>query len=616
MPDIISLLPENVANQIAAGEVVQRPSSVVKELLENSVDAGATVIKLIVKDGGKSLIQVIDNGKGMSETDARMCFERHATSKLRTADDLFNILTKGFRGEALAAISAVAQVELKTKTADQSVGILIENEGNKIVTQEACSCPTGTSFSVKNLFFNIPARRNFLKNDNIELRHIVDEFERVALAHPEITFHLFSNNHEMYHLPASQLIVRIESLLSASLKGNLVGVDEVTPGFSIKGYVGKPSAAKKKRGDQYFFVNNRYIKSPYLNFAVSDAYTDLISGDEFPAYVLFIDLPPSTIDINIHPTKTEIKFEDEKTLFVILKTVIKRALGKANLAPSLDFEMEQSFEDVHAMPKGEVKAPQISFNPNYNPFKSSSSSGGGSNKGYESSLYKSNKENWQSMYQNHTEGTIEPNLEQDNEQEKLFTEQHHELHVTKYFQLQNKYIVSEINGSLVLIDQHRAHERVLYNHYFSAFENSPVLSQQELFPQTIELSAMDFNLVMELKEELKYLGFDIADFGNNNIVIHGIPADLTGQNSAETIEGILENYKLNNIDVKLDVRENICRSMAKKTCIQYGKELADAEMKLLIEHLFSCEDYSFSPSGKNIISDINASEIDKLFKKR
>ncbi|MDP2386132.1 MAG: DNA mismatch repair endonuclease MutL [Bacteroidota bacterium] len=613
MPDIISLLPENVANQIAAGEVVQRPASIVKELLENSVDAGASSIKLIVKDGGKTLVQVIDNGKGMSETDARMCFERHATSKLKTAEDLFNILTKGFRGEALAAISAVAQVELKTRTVDSSVGILIENEGNKIVKQEPCSCAVGTSFSVKNIFFNIPARRNFLKNDNIELKHIVDEFERVALAHPEVSFSLFNNNHEMYHLQASQLIVRIESLFSSSIKGNLVAVNEVTPGFSIKGYVGKPSAAKKKRGEQYFFVNNRFIKSPYLNYAVSDAYTDLINGDEFPAYFIFIDLPPNTIDINIHPTKTEIKFEDEKTLFVILKTAVKRALGKANLAPSLDFDTEQSFEIDYSKPKEEIKAPQISYNPDYNPFKSNSS--GGSTKNYESSLYKNNKENWQELYQTHT-NPIEHIFETEQEQEQLFEQNKNEVKIGKLFQLHNKYIVTETSEGLMLVDQHRAHESVLYEHYLKAFGSNAIYSQQDLFPQTVDLSPIDFNLIQELKEELKYLGFEIENFGKTSIVVHGVPADLTGQNSIEMIEGILENYKLNNIDVKLEVRENLCRSIAKKTCIQYGKDLSANEMLLLVEHLFSLENYSFSPSGKAIVSLISISDIDKLFKKR
>jgi len=550
MADIISLLPENVANQIAAGEVVQRPASAVKELLENAVDAGASQIKLIVKDGGKTLIQVIDNGKGMSETDAALCFERHATSKLKNADDLFNILTKGFRGEALAAISAVSQVELKTRTEEQSVGTLIINEGNKITTRESCSTPVGTSISIKNLFYNIPARRNFLKNDSVELKHIVDEFERVALAHPEIGFFLFNNNQEMFHLPPATLIHRVEGVLSSSLKGNLVAVNEITPGFSIKGYVGKPSVSKKRRGEQYFFVNNRFIKSPYLNFAVSEAYTDLIKGDEFPAYLLYIDLPPNTIDVNIHPTKTEIKFEDEKTLFVILKTAIKRALGKANLAPSIDFDVEQSFSDTFfsSSSSGVPKAPEITFNPAYNPFQSKSQGGSTQNKSYENAIYRNNLENWESLYQQHNQNTHEIPVEKEPEQQQLFQHTNHPVEYPKqFFQLQNKYIVASFNGNICIIDQHRAHERILYEHYFQSFESSPVPSQQELFPHTLELNPVDFNLLMDLQSELKFLGFELEMFGKNSIVIHGIPADYAQQNCVELLEGLIENYKLNNL---------------------------------------------------------------------
>jgi DNA mismatch repair protein MutL len=614
MADIISLLPENVANQIAAGEVVQRPASVVKELLENSVDADASIIKLIVKEGGKSLIQVIDNGKGMSEKDAILCFERHATSKLKNADDLFKIVTKGFRGEALAAISAVAQVELKTRPEESEVGALVVNEGNNITTRESCSCPVGTSISVKNLFFNIPARRNFLKNDNIELKHIVDEFERVAMAHPEISFHLFNNGHEMYHLPASTLIQRIEGLLSSSIKGNLVAVDEVTPGFSIKGYVGKPSSAKKKRGEQYFFVNQRFIKSAYLNFAVSDAYTDLIKGDEFPSYILFIDLPPNTIDVNIHPTKTEIKFEDEKTLFVILKTAVKRALGKANLAPSIDFDIEQSVVDAMYNTPQQPKAPEVKFNTSYNPF-SADNNKSTFKKDYESSLYKQNKQNWESLYQQHQTG-VNLNIENEQEQHQLFDENQIQSKKKDFFQLQQKYIVTTINGNLVMIDQHRAHETILYYHYINSFDGQSIASQQELFPQSLDLSPLDLNLVLSLKNELKALGFDIEQFGKDSIVMHGVPADHSGQNCLELLEGIIENYKLNNLDVELDKRDNLCRAMAKKAAIQYGKELQHEEIELLLQHLFSLENYSFSPSGKIIVSELPFSDIEKLFKKR
>jgi DNA mismatch repair protein MutL len=615
MADLISLLPDNVANQIAAGEVVQRPASVVKELLENSVDAKALVIKLIIKEGGKSLIQVIDNGRGMSEHDAVLCFERHATSKLKNADDLFKIITKGFRGEALAAISAVAQVELKTRTEENELGTLVVNEGNSITNRESCSCPVGTSISVKNLFYNIPARRNFLKNDTIELKHIIDEFERVAMAHPEIAFHLFNNNHEMYHLPPSSLIKRIEGLLSSSIKGNLVGVDEVTPGFSIKGYVGKPAAAKKKRGEQYFFVNQRFIKSAYLNFAVADAYSDLIKGDEFPSYILFIDLPPNTIDVNIHPTKTEIKFEDEKTLFVILKTAVKRALGKANLAPSIDFDVEQTLMDAMYTKPQHPKAPDITFNTSYNPFSTENKSASGYKKEYENSLYKQNIQNWESLYQQH-QTDLTPSLETEQEQQPLFDKTQVLAPKKEFFQLQQKYIVTNINGNLVMIDQHRAHETILYNHYLQTFEGNPVASQQELFPQSLDLSPVDFTLVLSLKSELTSLGFEIEQFGKNSIVIHGVPADHAGQNCIELLEGIIENYKLNNLDSELEKRDNLCRSMAKKAAIQYGKELQAEEIELLVQHLFQLENYSFSPSGKIIVTELPFSDIEKLFKKR
>jgi DNA mismatch repair protein MutL len=619
MADIISLLPENVANQIAAGEVVQRPASVVKELLENAIDAGATQVKLIVKDAGKTLIQVIDNGKGMSETDARMSFERHATSKIKTSEDIFCIRTKGFRGEALAAISAVAQVELKTRQHGQALGTLIEIEASRVVKQEACSCSEGSSFSVKNLFYNVPARRNFLKEDSTELRHIIDEFERVALPHPEISFTLYSNNNEIFNLPAALLIQRIGGLYSNSLKEKIVSVEENTTYLKIKGYVGKPEAAKKRRGEQFFFVNNRFIKSGYLHHAVMGAYEELISPEEFPSYFLFLELPPNMIDINIHPTKTEIKFEDEKTLYAMLRTTVKRSLGKANLAPSLDFEVEQSFEFNYSSESKVITAPKISFNPDYNPFKTGVKTDGD----YSKSLHKKNVQNWQNLYGDYVSKDKEENdlgglnIERELEQEKLFDEGPSvNPEKVKSFQLHNKYIVMEAGSGLFLIDQQRAHEKILYDHYMQAFSEHAINSQQELFPNTVELSPNDHVLVQELQNDLKTLGFDIENFGKNSVVIHGIPADLQGVNSAEMLEGILENFKLNNLEVKLEKRDNICRSMAKNTCIKYGKVLGDDEIKLLISHLFSTESPAYSVNGKSIIVELNINELEKLFKKR
>lgn len=600
MPDIINLLPENIANQIAAGEVVQRPSSVVKELLENAVDAGATQISLLVKEGGKTLIQVIDNGKGMSETDARMCFERHATSKIKTADDLFAISTKGFRGEALAAISSVAQVELKTKTPEANAGTSIIIEGGNFISQEPCQCAVGSSFSVKNLFFNVPARRNFLKDDAIELRHIIDEFERVAMAHTDVAFKLISNTNEVYNLPATNLLLRIAGLAGNTLKDKLVSVNEQTPNITITGYVGTPASSKKKRGLQYFFVNNRFIKNAYLDHAVKSAYYQLIPEGENPAYFIFITVPPNVIDVNIHPTKTEIKFEDEKTVYAILKTSVKRALGKNNLAPSIDFDVEQIVEFNYAKNQGAPQAPKINYNPGYNPFN-------------EKTETRTNNGDWKTLYEDYVKPANQPQISQI-DSENLFHAQKTEVAFDKVFQLQGKYIVAVTGEGLLLIDQQRAHERIMYEHYKKSAQH-PIHSQQELFPQTIELSPADMLLLKDLNDDLKNLGFDIAPFGKDTVVVQGVPADLSSLNSIEVLNGVLENYKLNNLDIKLDKGENICRALALNTCIKYGKELQFEEMKLLVEHLFACEEHAYSPQGKIVYTQINQTDIDKLFKR-
>ena len=600
MPDIINLLPENIANQIAAGEVVQRPSSVVKELLENAVDAGATQISLLVKEGGKTLIQVIDNGKGMSETDARMCFERHATSKIKTADDLFAISTKGFRGEALAAISSVAQVELKTKTPEANAGTSIIIEGGNFISQEPCQCAVGSSFSVKNLFFNVPARRNFLKDDAIELRHIIDEFERVAMAHTDVAFKLISNTNEVYNLPATNLLLRIAGLAGNTLKDKLVSVNEQTPNITITGYVGTPASSKKKRGLQYFFVNNRFIKNAYLDHAVKSAYYQLIPEGENPAYFIFITVPPNVIDVNIHPTKTEIKFEDEKTVYAILKTSVKRALGKNNLAPSIEFDVEQIVEFNYAKNQGAPQAPKINYNPGYNPFN-------------EKTETRTNNGDWKTLYEDYVKPANQPQISQI-DSENLFHAQKTEVAFDKVFQLQGKYIVAVTGEGLLLIDQQRAHERIMYEHYKKSAQH-PIHSQQELFPQTIELSPADMLLLKDLNDDLKNLGFDIAPFGKDTVVVQGVPADLSSLNSIEVLNGVLENYKLNNLDIKLDKGENICRALALNTCIKYGKELQFEEMKLLVEHLFACEEHAYSPQGKIVYTQINQTDIDKLFKR-
>ena len=614
MQNVISLLPESVANQIAAGEVVQRPASIVKELLENSIDAKATFIKLIVKDAGKTLIQVIDNGLGMNPVDARMAFERHATSKIKKAEDLFQLHTKGFRGEALASISAVAQVELKTKREDDIVGQLIEIEGNKFIKQEECQAPTGSSFSVKNLFFNIPARRNFLKDDSVELKHIIDEFERVCLPHPTIHFQLFSNGNELYNLPPSSLIERISGLFSKTLQGKLVHISEETDVVKITGYVGKPENAKKRRGDQYFFVNDRFIKSPYLHHSVAEAYRELIAHDNHPAYYLFLEVNPETIDINIHPTKTEIKFQDEKTIYALLHSAVKRALGKANVAPSLDFNSEMSFEIDYTKT---VVQPTVTVNPDYNPFNKSSSKSNSYSQPKESNLQKNNKQNWESLYDNYNKA--EYKAENENLQFEKQSEQiaiNHEASSYKGFQLYHKYIISAHSNGLLVVDQQRAHERILYEHYLSTREKDIVSpSQQVLFPVTIELTPNDFTLLEKLIPHFKTLGFDIEPFGKNTIVIQGTPAELGEFNTQEMVESIIENYKLNTFDVKLDPFENMCRSMAKGAGIKYGKSLEDEEIALILQNLFLCENPMYSPNGKPIIMEMSKLELDAFFKK-
>lgn len=614
MQNVITLLPESVANQIAAGEVVQRPASIVKELLENAIDAKATFIKLIVKDAGRTLVQVIDNGSGMNPVDARMAFERHATSKIKKAEDLFALHTKGFRGEALASIAAVAQVELKTKREEDIVGQLIEIEGNKFMRQEECQAPTGSSFSVKNLFFNIPARRNFLKEDSIELKHIIDEFERVAMPHPGIHFQMFSNGHELYNLPASNLMERISGLFSKTMQSKLVQVLEVTDVVKISGYIGKPESAKKRRGDQYFFVNDRFIKSAYLNHSVAEAYRDLISGDAHPAYYLFLEVNPQTIDINIHPTKTEVKFQDEKMIYALLHSAVKRALGKANLAPSLDFNSEMSFDIDYTK---SVNQPQVSVNKDYNPFRTDSAQKQSYHRETETTQQKNNKQNWESLYANYASSDLSTEsmglqIEQTPQQATLSYEQ------TEYkgFQLYLKYIVAPHTNGLLVIDQQRAHERILYEHYIATrAQKTSAASQQMLFPVTLELTPNDFTLTDTLMPHFRLLGFDIEPFGKNTIVVQGTPAELGEFNTQEMIEGILETYKLNTFDTKLDPFENMCISMAKHAGIKYGKALQDEEINLMLQHLFLCENPMYSPSGKPVIMEMGKAELDAFFKK-
>lgn len=604
---VIALLPDHVANQIAAGEVVQRPASVVKELLENAIDAGATHIKLIIKDAGKSLIQVIDNGKGMNPFDARMCFERHATSKISSADDLFSLTTKGFRGEALASIAAVAQVEMKTKLEQDVVGQHIIIEGGKLITQEECQTATGTSFVVKNLFFNVPARRNFLKNDQVEQKHILDELERVAIPHTNIHFVFQSNGNEVLNIPAGNMLARLKALLGAYIQKELVPLDENTPFVKITGFVALPEAAVKTRKEQYFFVNNRFIKNPLLNHAVYEAYKELIGFQSHPRYFIFLELNPKDIDINIHPTKTEVKFTDDKTVYMLLVSSIKRALGKANAAPTLNFESEMSV-DVATSDK-HYQAPKINYNTNYNPF--TNATGSSDNP---STLTKVNKQNWETLFEGfktQPDDTI-GNVEQTQQQLDSIKSEAIDFTV---FQLNLKYLVTVYNQNVVVVDQQRAHERVVYEHYLKAKKEQAIYSQQVLFPEQLELSANDFLMVKDLLDEFKHLGFDLSVFGKNSFVVNGTPADMQDFNVLQTLEGIIETYKLNTLDAKLEKHDNLCRAIAKNISIRYGKTLEQEEMKLLLNSLFSCENPLYTANGKIIMMDIAYHDIEKYFKK-
>jgi len=608
MPNnIIALLPDHVANQIAAGEVVQRPASVVKELLENSVDAGATSIKLIIKDAGKTLIQVIDNGKGMSPFDARMCFERHATSKITKADDLWTLRTKGFRGEALASIAAVAQVDLKTKQKHDIVAQHIIIEGSKFISQVECQAPTGTSFIVKNLFYNITARRNFLKNDQVEQKHIIDEFERIALPHCNIHFTLISNGNEILNLPPGNLIQRIKLLYGNYMQKDLVPVSEDAQFLKISGYVSLPDAAVKTKKDQFIFINGRFIRNPFLNHAVYEAYKELISFQSHPKYFLFLELDPKHIDINIHPTKTEVKFTDEKAIYMLLLSVVKRALGKANVAPSLDFETSITSDFVTT--DKIYTQPKVSFNPDYNPFKPSQASPFGKN---ESDLQKANKQNWESLFTGFKE-TAE--VETTDEKQHAIEAIKKEAVDYSVFQLNSKYIVTSYDKNVLIIDQQRAHERIVYEHYLNTKGNDRIASQQILFPEQIELSANDFNLIKDLKEEFNLLGFDIEEFGKNSIVVNGVPADLQEFNVVQTVEGILETFKLNTIDAKIEKHDNLCRAIAKNTCIRYGKILEEEEMKLIVNHILECENPLYTANGKPVMMEVELTEIEKFFRR-
>lgn len=610
MPDIIQLLPDNIANQIAAGEVIQRPASAVKELLENAVDAGADEVKLIVNDAGKALIQVIDNGKGMSETDARMAFERHATSKIKDIEDLFRIKTMGFRGEALASIAAVAQVELKSRRAEDETGVYIEIENSQVIKQEPIAVPKGTSIAMKNLFFNVPARRNFLKSNAAELRHIVDEFIRVAMSFPEIFFSLTSNGQEVFHLEKGSMKQRVVQVLGNSYASKLVPVQEHTDYMNIYGFVGKPDTAKKTRGDQYFFVNNRFIKSAYLNHAVMSAFNEMIAKDSFPMYTLFIDLDPSQVDINVHPTKQEIKFEDEKIVYAFVQSAVKHALAQFSITPTLDFDLDASIQSLDAVSKPftEEKRSSASSSSLYNTFTQKNQS-----HFIES---KSELKHWKDFYEPKEKMTVDrgqttggetliPGELHKNNQQRPTTD--------NLLQLHNSFIAVQTSRGYYLVHQQNAHERILYERFALAVEGKPIATQQSLFPATIELAAADAVLLTELLADMNHLGYQLEPFGNNTFVIQGTPADVSHGNEKTAIEKMLEQYKHFSNDLKYSKREKLLRSLALQQSIKAGTALTEKEMKALVDDLFNCAVPNATANGKPTYLEFKKDELDKMF---
>ncbi len=615
MSSIIQLLPDHVANQIAAGEVVQRPASVVKELLENAVDAKATDIKLIVKDAGKSLVQVIDNGMGMNITDARLCFERHATSKIRQAEDLFDLHTKGFRGEALASIAAIAHVEMKTKQEQDELGTHIVIEGSKFVSQEPSVLPKGTSFAVKNLFFNIPARRNFLKSDTIELRHIIDEFQRVALAHPSIFFTMIHNGSEAFNLPPSNYRQRIVNVFSAKTNEKLVPVQEETEILTIQGFVGKPEFAKKNRGEQFFFVNDRFIKSGYLHHAVMAAFDGLLRDNAQPSYFLYLNVPPNTIDINIHPTKTEIKFDDEHALYAILRSSIKHSLGQFNVAPVLDFDRDPNLDTPYQYQNKTADYPTVQVDSSFNPFSADTAV-----KPYSSgSSYRKQEvatSSWESLYVGLKQDTDELDsftFEKEEITASLFDEKEDEHVVKRTYQIHKKYIVSPIKSGMVIMDQSRAHQRVLYEQFLTNMTVRQASSQQLLFPLQLHFSPDEMKLIAELQLSLENTGFVFEAFDSDGIHISGIPVNTSESEVSIVLEQLISDLQDGIPDSSFSQNDTIAKSMAKSLAVRTGTYLTEKEQENLLNNLFACKEPNVSPFLKPTFITMSVDDLDKKF---
>lgn len=622
MGDIIQLLPDHVANQIAAGEVVQRPASVVKELLENAIDAGANTIKLIVKDGGKALIQIVDDGTGMSTTDARLSFERHATSKIRKAEDLFDLDTKGFRGEALASIAAIAHVDMQTKPAETELGTHLKIEGSTVVSQEVAAVPKGTSIAVKNLFFNIPARRNFLKSNQVELRHITDEFHRVALAHPSIAFHFYNNGSELFNLPKANYRQRIVHIFGSKTNQKLVPVSEDTQVVKISGFINKPEFAKKSRGEQFFFVNNRFIKSPYLHHAVVAAFEGLIRPDTYPGYFLYLEVDSGSIDINIHPTKTEVKFDDEHTLYAILRSTVKHALGQFNVIPSLDFEQDRNLETPYAYKDKEASLPRVTVDAGFNPFQEVTQGKGTST----SNRYKGNlgsthtSKSWDSLYVGlesdleADEGFSSVKFESDFGTGALFDGKHEgEENRATTFQLKRKYIVTTIKSGMVVIDQSRAHQRVLYEKFLKNITIKEAVSQQLLFPLVVSFSKSDMRMLNDIKDSLTTIGFVFGKLEEEQIEITGVPFLVAESEVGMVLDQLISDCQMQVGGDSFSQTDLWAKTLAKTLSVKTGEALEATSQLALVNDLFACKETQVSPFNKPVYITITENDIDKRF---
>jgi DNA mismatch repair protein MutL len=600
MSDIIQLLPDSIANQIAAGEVVQRPASAAKELLENAIDAGGKNIRIIVKDAGKTLLQVIDDGTGMSETDARMSLERHATSKIRKAEDLFSLYTMGFRGEALASIAAVSQMEMKTRLGNDELGTWIVVEGSEIKKQEPVACDQGTSICVKNLFYNIPARRNFLKSNPVELKHILDEFQRLSLANHELSFSFIQGDEVIYDLPPGKLSQRIVNLFGKAYQEQLAACQEETNMVKVTGYVGKPDFARKTRGEQFIFVNKRFIRSNYLHHAIMNAYEGLLPDNSFPFYVLFIEIDPKHIDVNVHPTKTEIKFDDERAVYAVVRSAVRQAIGSHNLTPALDFNA-----DVNIISKlnNATHSNEVYFDERFS-----------------TSLHKSNSESWEKLFEGHE--SLKPRT--DDLTGSVHTlrfesalnkpEENNVVQEKVLFQLHSRYVVKEVKSGMMIVDQQAAHERILFEKFLQQFKQKTIQSQQSLFPQPVVFGAADFALVLEMQQEIEALGFRFEIFGKSTLLINGVPANLTSGREKELFEGLIEQFKINQAELSLPIPENLARALAKRAAIKSGQLLTREEMLGLIEGLFACRTPNYSPDGKPSFFIFELNKIETYFR--